>query len=84
MSNTPRTSRARVGSQRSPAARAVHELGNTLGALQLRLEIVINDSTCMWAQGANLEAMTRIVAEAQALVHRLQAADRTTSRQRNR
>jgi|tagenome__1003787_1003787.scaffolds.fasta_scaffold20966777_2 hypothetical protein len=84
MSNTHRTSRARIRSQRSPTARTVHELGNALGAVQLRLEIVINDSTCMWAQGANLEAINRIVAEAQTLVHRLQAADGATSRRRDR
>ncbi len=84
MSNTPRTSRARIRSTPSPAARTAHDLGNALGALRLRLDIVANDSTCVWAQGGNLQAMTRILAEAQALVHRLQTPNGVSSRRRDR
>jgi hypothetical protein len=52
----------------------VHDLSNTLNALRLRLDLVSSDSTCMWAQGSNIEAINRILEEARALTGRLENA----------
>ena len=38
-----------------------HDLGNALGALRLRVQIVNADPTCRAAQGKNLDAIERIV-----------------------
>jgi hypothetical protein len=48
----------------NPSQRLVHALGNSLSAARLRLEIVRRDPGCQGAQKANLEALTRILAEA--------------------
>jgi hypothetical protein len=56
-----------------PAQRHVHDLNNLLGALRLRVDMLTKDSTCMWAQGANLEALSRILDDALVLAARLEA-----------
>lgn len=38
-----------------------HDLGNALGALRLRLQLVMADPKCQAAQGKNLEAVDRIL-----------------------
>jgi hypothetical protein len=45
-----------------------HEIGNQLGALQLRLLMLKQDASCRQAQGRNLEAMENILNEANELV----------------
>jgi hypothetical protein len=63
--------RVRRSVQTSRNARLLHDLNSTLAALRLRIELVTKDSTCMWAQRSNLEAIARMMDEAQALVARL-------------
>ncbi len=48
-----------------------HEIGNQLGALQLRLQLLKQDAACRQAQGRNLEAMENILNEANELVQRV-------------
>jgi|tagenome__1003787_1003787.scaffolds.fasta_scaffold16926899_1 hypothetical protein len=50
--------------RRSSEERTLHDLNNLLGALRLRVDIMTKDATCMWAQGANLQAISRIVDDA--------------------
>jgi hypothetical protein len=50
-----------------------HEIGNLMSALQLRLQIVQQNSVSREAQGRNLDAMSRILDEAQSLLQRVQA-----------
>jgi signal transduction histidine kinase len=65
--------RARKQFPREVALGMAHELGNMLGALQLRLQILRQNPACRKAQGRNLEAMARILEEANDLVQRVQA-----------
>jgi hypothetical protein len=46
----------------------LHQIGNTLAALRLRLDLVTNDSTCRWAQADNLLAMGALLREAARMV----------------
>jgi hypothetical protein len=55
-----------------------HEIGNLLGALQLRLQIVQQNSVCRETQGRNLDAMSRILDEAQDLLQGVQALGTVT------
>jgi signal transduction histidine kinase len=55
-----------------------HEIGNMLGALQLRLQILQQNPACRKAQGRNLDAMARILDEANDLVQRVQALGMAT------
>jgi hypothetical protein len=57
----------------SPVERTIHELNNLFGALRLRLDILTRDATCVWAQGDNLEAASRILDDAMVLATRLEA-----------
>jgi hypothetical protein len=69
----------------SSAERMIHDLGNLLGALRLRVDILTKDSTCVWAQGANLQAVSRIVDETLELAARLESrADTIKERRRPR
>jgi hypothetical protein len=52
--------------------RLLHDLASTLGALRLRVDLVTKDATCMWAQGSNLEAISRIVDEMRGLTSQLE------------
>jgi hypothetical protein len=75
--------RSRRPVQSAPERRLLHDLSNTIGALRLRVDLVTKDSTCMWAQGSNLEAIARIVDEARALVMKLEdQAQPLTARRR--
>lgn len=56
----------------TPAQRALHALGNALSAAQLRVNVLVRDPTCMWAQKANLEALCQILADAIAETNRLE------------
>jgi hypothetical protein len=58
--------------QASPAQQTVHDLNNLLGALRLRVDILTKDSTCMWAQSANLQALSRILDDALGLAAQLE------------
>jgi signal transduction histidine kinase len=55
-----------------------HEIGNQLGALQLRLQLLKEDPSCRQAQGRNLEAMEKILNEANELVQRVQVLGMAT------
>jgi signal transduction histidine kinase len=55
-----------------------HEIGNQLGALQLRLQMLKQDAACRQAQGRNLEAMESILNEASELVQRAHILGMTT------
>lgn len=74
--------RDRRSVQTGRKARLLHDLNSTLGALRLRIELVTKDSTCMWAQRSNLEAIARMMDEAQALVARLAAPAPVPARRR--
>jgi signal transduction histidine kinase len=50
-----------------------HEIGNFLGALSLRLQILQQNPACRKAQARNLDAMARILEQANDLVQRVQA-----------
>ena len=50
-----------------------HEVGNLLAALELRLQILQQSAECRAAQGRNLDAMARILEEANDLLQRAQA-----------
>jgi signal transduction histidine kinase len=56
-----------------------HELGNLLGALQLRMQILDQNPACRQVQGKNLDAMGRILSEASALVQQVQALGMSSS-----
>jgi hypothetical protein len=62
-----------AGSVGEVALSTAHELGNVLGALQLRLQILDGDPACRRAQRKNLDAMKRILEEANTLVRRVQS-----------
>jgi signal transduction histidine kinase len=55
-----------------------HEMGNQLGALQLRLQMLKQDAACRETQGRNLEAMEEILNEANELVQRAHMLGMTT------
>jgi hypothetical protein len=55
----------------SPADLA-HHAGNTLSALKLRLDLVITDSTCWWAQQRNLSVMATLLQDASRLIDTLE------------
>jgi signal transduction histidine kinase len=50
-----------------------HEIGNLLGALQLRLQVIAQDPVCHQAQGLNFTSIDRILEEANEWVQRVQA-----------
>jgi signal transduction histidine kinase len=54
------------------AAGIVHDVSNTMAAIRLRLSALRRDPACMAAQGSNIEALQRIVAEGSDLLQRLQ------------
>lgn len=56
-----------------------HDVNNILGALQLRLQVLLRDEACQQAQGVNIQALARIVDEGSALVARLQSFARAES-----
>jgi hypothetical protein len=58
--------------QTTPEQRMLHALGNSLSAARLRLEVLTRDSTCMWAQKANIEALAKTLAEAAEMTSRLE------------
>lgn len=68
--------------------RLLHELNNSLAAVQLRLGLVAADATCMWAQRQNLEAIAASLEDARELALRLedeaQQATSTPTRQPRR
>jgi signal transduction histidine kinase len=53
-----------------------HDIHNTLGAVTLRVSILKRDPSAMAAQGRNIEALERIVAEGNALVNKFQGLGR--------
>jgi signal transduction histidine kinase len=53
-----------------------HDIHNTLGAITLRVSILKRDPSAMAAQGRNIEALERIVAEGNALVNKFQGLGR--------
>jgi signal transduction histidine kinase len=54
------------------AAGIVHDVSNTLGAIRLRVSVLVRDPTCMAAQGANIAALERIVKEGTDMLQKLQ------------
>jgi hypothetical protein len=52
--------------------RMLHSLGNSLSAARLRLDILVRDATCMWAQKSNIEALAATLSEAIQLTGRLE------------
>lgn len=54
-----------------------HDANNILAALRLRLGILLKDTVCFTAQGPNLRALERILAEASRMLDRLQRFSRT-------
>jgi hypothetical protein len=68
---------------RSRATREVrHDLGNALGALRLRVQLVLGDAVCRAAQAKNLEAIERILNRAMALFEELGTHSRATPKSR--
>jgi signal transduction histidine kinase len=56
-----------------------HDVNNILSALMLRVAVLGQDRTCQAAQGHNIEALARILADGSALVRKLQAFARPGS-----
>jgi hypothetical protein len=54
--------------------RRLHQLQNTLSAINLRVGVLAADPTCLWAQEENITSLRRIVAEAMSQAHELRAA----------
>ena len=52
--------------------RLFHELNNSLSAVQLRLDLLSADPTCMWAQRSNIEAIAQSLAQARKVAERLE------------
>jgi signal transduction histidine kinase len=50
----------------------VHDVSNTLGAIRLRVSALRRDPACMGAQGANIEALERIVSDGTVMLQKLQ------------
>jgi len=50
----------------------VHDVSNTLGAIRLRVSALRRDPACMAAQGANIEAIERIVSDGTVMLQKLQ------------
>jgi hypothetical protein len=59
-----------------------HDLGNTLGALRLRVQLLLADATCRAAQAKNLEAIERILKRSIDLFSELATRRRTGAEQR--
>ncbi len=53
-----------------------HDLGNLLGALGLRTQVLQADPSCRAAQGTNIDAMERTLESARGLITRLQSIAR--------
>ena len=64
--------RASNGPSRPSPIELAHHAGNTLSALKLRLDLVITDSTCWWAQQNNLTVMANLVQDAGRLIESLE------------
>ena len=47
-----------------PLDTLAHHVGNTVGAIKLRLDLVNMDSTCRWAQQESLQIMSGLLDEA--------------------
>lgn len=60
-----------------------HEIGNLMGALSLRLQILQQNPACRETQGRNLDAMSRILDEAQNLLQRVRALGKETPTSRS-
>ena len=57
--------RAKAASpKRTRSERLLHELNNSLSAMRLRLDLIVSDPTCIWAQGTNIGALSKILEEA--------------------
>ena len=65
--------RRRVVVRPSPDQQLAHEIGNALAAMELRLNLVLTDQTCMAAQAQNLTTIAKIIAETSATLRELQA-----------
>jgi hypothetical protein len=55
------TRSAAAASSPATARELRHDLGNALGALRLRVQLVLTDPACRAAQAKNLEAIERIL-----------------------